>query len=431
MRLFSLISCGLLPAFLLHADEVSLGAMGKMTGKIKSVSAQNEILLQSPLSENLLLLQCENIESIEFDAAEKTSSPTNNLLYLKNGDVLAANVESLDATQLTFKTPWAEKLQVARTAIDSLHFGTGENQVLYRGPNKDDWELSRSWRFDNGLVSQGWTPAHRKFDSFPERYILTFTVEWQGNVGFKCLFNSNSIDGNNDNNCYIMQFNSAGFELKRQSTGSKKYTTLVSYNDFDGEDFEDNKANIEIRVDRGNRVMQLLINDKLKRNNIIDPMETGPMPTGNIVSFTATAGNEDTQTVSNILLSSWGSSSAEARMEKRTESKRDVMFDIESNRSSGELKSITPGKELQVLFENPHDPSPKPLPASKIAVIYFSGEKPKKSEGLFLIKLQNHGSLHVNSFTLEEGVLQANHADLGELRIKVPMIEQITRLPQG
>jgi hypothetical protein len=429
MRFCFLFSCSFLPIALLHADEVSLGNQGKITGSVKSISAEKEIRMQTPLSPDLLVLQGDQLESILFEKKEDATSSSNNIVYLKNGDVIPADVESLDGKTLTFQTAWSSKLQVDRQAIDCIHFGTGENQILYRGPNKDEWNLNSSWKFDDALISEGWGAVHRKFDTMPDRYILNFDVEWENNVGFKCFFNSTTQDGNRPTDGYFIQFNTAGFELKRQSTGTKKYTTLAAFNDFTPENMEDNVMKIEIRVDRSNRLLQLLVNDKQLRNNIIDPMETGPIPDGKIVSFISTSGKDDPQTISNISLTTWGAAGTEARLEKRTDTKRDVLFDVESNRSSGTLKSIQPGKELQVLFENPHDPSPKPLAASKVAVIYFSGDKPKAEASPCIIKLHGQGALHVNSFTLADSAIVANHPSLGEIRIAVAMIESITRTP--
>ncbi len=419
----------LLAAGSLCADEISLGAQGKITGTVESVSAEKEISLRSPLSPELLQFQGDQLESIVFEKSKDAPASTNNILYLKNGDVLPVTVEQLDDKTLSFESPWSGKKSVARTAIDCLHFGTSENMVLYRGPNQNEWQTGRAWKFDNALVSQAWGSVHRKFEKLPERYILNFTVEWTGNAGIKCLFASTSADGNGTADCYFLQFNSGGLELKRQSTGSKKYTSLASFNDFTPDDVEDSKMEVEIRVDRSNRLLQLAVNGKQMRNNIIDPAETGPMPSGNLISFVSTSGTEDRHTITDIRLSNWGSASAEARMEKRTDTKRDVLFDIESNRSSGTLKSITPGKDLQVLFENPHDPSPKPLPGSKVAVIYFAGENAKETPHPYRLKLHGTGTLHVDSFTLADGVLRAKHPELGDLEIAASLIAEITRIP--
>jgi hypothetical protein len=422
-------SCALLPLSLLCADELSIGDKGKFTGTIKSITPEQQIYLQSPNSPELLLLNGDALTSLRFESQQAPRVETHNIINLKNGDVIHADVNSLDAEKLTFRTPWANQLAIERSAIDSLHFGTGKNKVLYSGPKKDEWDLSRSWTFDDALVSQGWNATHRKFDSFPDRYILQFTVEWEGNVGFKCLFNSNSVDSASNSDCYYMQLNSAGFELKRISPSAKKFTTLVAFNELNAENLSDNKIRIEVRVDRTNRQMQLLINDEVKRNNIIDPMETGPSPTGTIISFSATAGNDDTQKISEINLTSWASNSAEARMERRTETKRDVLFDVESNRFSGTLKSILPGKAPQVLFENPHDPKPKPMPADKVAVIYFAGQAAAKPESTYSLRLTGGGLLHVNSFTFADDKVRALHPSLGELSIPASNIELITRIP--
>jgi len=423
------LASSLLSVGALCADEVTLGAQGKITGTVESFSAEKELSLRSPLSPELLKIQGDQLESMVFEKGDASPASTNNIVYLKNGDVLPINVEQLDEQTLTFESPWSGKKSIARTAIDSLHFGTSENLVLYRGPNENEWQTGRAWKFDEGLVSQAWGSVHRKFEQLPERYILNFTVEWTGNAGIKCLFASTSADGNGTADCYFLQFNSGGLELKRQSTGSKKYTSLASFNDFTPDDVEDSKMEVEIRVDRSNRLLQLAINGKQLRNNIIDPVETGPMPSGNLISFVSTSGSEDRHTITDIRLSNWGSASAEARMEKRTDTKRDVLFDIESNRSSGTLKSIKPGKELQVMFENPHDPSPKPLPGSKVAVIYFAGENAKDTPQPYRLKLHGTGILHLDSFTLGNGVVRAKHPELGELEIAASFIAEISRIP--
>lgn len=423
------IAGGLIVSCVVCADEVSLGVRGKVTGTIESVSADQNISLRSSLSTEPLQLRGDELESIVFEKSNTPPAHTNNILFLKNGDVLPINVEQLDEKTLSFDSPWSGKKSVGRGAIDSLHFGTMENMVIYQGPNQNEWQIGKAWKFDKGLVSQAWGSVHRDFEELPERYILQFTVEWTGNAGMKCLFASTTADGGGLTDCYFLQFNSGGLELKRQSTGAKKYTSLASFNDFTPDILEDSKMAVELRVDRGNRLLQLAVNGKQLRNNIIDPAETGPMPSGHLISFVCTSGSEDRHTITDIRLSNWGSASAEARMEKRTDTKRDVLFDIESNRSSGTLRSIKAGEDLQVLFENPHDPSPKPLPGSKVAVIYFAGEKAKKLSQPYQLKLQGSGTLHVDSFSLADGVLRASHPELGELEIAASLISEITRIP--
>ncbi len=414
---------------LLSADVISLGSEGKISGKVESISEDGVITLSSPISPEKLQFSQKEMDRLKFDAKEPAKITSNNILYLKNGDVMPVSVEQLDEKQLSFQLPWSAKLNAERSALDSLHFGTSENTVLYRGPLANEWNLGRAWKFNNGLESQAWGPTHRKFESFPDRYILHFSLEWTGNAGIKCLFASNSADGNGEVDCYFMQFNSAGLELKRQATGSKKYTSLASFNHLTPDEMEDNKMEVEVRVDRTNRILQLAVNGKQLRNNIIDPAETGPVPQGNIISFISTSGSEDRHTISDIRVSTWGSASAEARLEKRVDSKMDVLYDLESNRSSGLLKSIQPGKELQILFENPHDPAPKPLPASKIAVIYFSGEKPIAPAAPIRIQLHGTGTLWVDSFTLRNETIFAKHPVLGELEIATTLISEISRKP--
>lgn len=412
------------------ADVITLGGDGKISGKVESISEEGVITLSSPLSPDKLQFSRKETERIQFEEKEAPKATHNNILYLKNGDVMPIDIETLDQKQLTFALPWSAKIMADRSAIDSLHFGTSENAVLYRGPLANEWEVGRAWKFNNnGLESQAWGSTHRKFASFPDRYILNFCVEWTGNAGIKCLFASPSADSNAIVDSYFLQFNNAGLELKRQSSGARKYTSLATFNELTPDDMEDNRMRVEIRVDRVNRLLQLSVNGKQLRNNIIDPVETGPVPKGDIISFISTSGSEDKHTVTDIRVTSWGSASAEARMEKRSDTKTDVLYDIESNRSSGLLKSIKMGKELQILFENPHDPSPRPLPASKVAVIYFAGEKPKSAAPPYRIQFHGLGTLLVDSFVMHDGSVHAKHPVLGDLEIATSLISEISRKP--
>lgn len=411
----------------LFADEISLGTAGKISGTVESVNEANEILLRSPLSPDPLILNREQLRSLHFEKKDKSTLSSPNVVYLKNGEVFPAEIISLDDKELQFKTEWAGSLKVARQEIDSIHFGTSANQVLYRGPSDKEWQLGTAWKFDNGLVSTSYGTVSRKFESFPERYIIQFNCSWVGNAGLQCTFGGTTSNPSEDTDAYMLTFNNGGLELKRRSTKSNKYTSLAGFNDFTPQDIEDNEIEVELRVDATNRVLQLYINGKALRNNIIDPEETGPMPKGSVVNFICTSSAKDTHTITDIRLSEWGSSGAEARMEKRTDSKSDIMFDIESNRSTGQLKSITSGKEPMILFENPHDPDPKPLSSSKVAVIYFSGEHPEAKKLAYELKLLGIGRLKTEQFTIRDGLLQTNHPLLGELQVPTSLILDITR----
>jgi hypothetical protein len=407
------------------AEEVSLGSAGKITGTIVSVGEENQITLKSPLSPDPLVFEGEQFESIVFDKNADFKSTAANMLYLDNADVLPVSLGNLDDQTLSFETSWAGNLQVKRAHVDSLHFGTSDNRVIYQGPNDKEWDLGKTWKYDNALVSMGYGAATRKFEKLPDRYIIGFNAQWTGNVGIKMVFASSSVNMNESTDCYFLQFNNGGLELKRQSTHGAKFTTLAAFNDFTPEQLDSSEIDVEIRIDSTNRQMQLAVNGKQLRSNIIDPEETGPVPTGTVISFICTSGQEDKHTIKNIRLTTWGSSTTEARSEKRTDTKQDVLFDLESNRSSGVLKSITPGKEPQILFENPHDPSPRPIPASKVGIIYFSGDKEQAAKSPYIIKLQDVGLLHVDSFRIADGIVSATHPLLGELRIACPLVAEI------
>jgi hypothetical protein len=172
-----------------------------------------------------------------------------------------------------------------------------------------------------------------------------------------------------------------------------------------------------------------VLNGKKYRNNITDPLETGELPQGKFVHFTCTTGNEDIQMIQNITLSSWGAATAEARLEKRTNTKTDLLFDIESNRSSGVIASIGAGPNPNLLFENPHDPNPRPIPLSKIAVVYFSGKSVEEKSMKYKIKFRGSGLLLVDQFTIENGTINVQHPLLGPIKLSTSIIDRIDRNP--
>lgn len=414
-----------------HADEISLGAEGKVSGKILRFHSAQQLLLESPIASQPLEILAEKLQSLSLSP---TATPPENTspqwLELSNGDQLPISIQQLDTTTLDFLTPWNTLLKVPRRKIRAIHFDAADAKVFYQGPT-NDWELSKAWKIENNaLTSLAWGPAHRSFDSIPDRYVIDFDVAWtSGNAGFKFVFASDHVDGNAPSDAYFLQFNSAGLELKRQTQQQhRQYISLASFNDLTPDHFEQSRMSLTLRVDRSNRLLQLAIDGKNLRRTIIDPKETGPIPTGKVFSFQSTSGPEDQIRIQNIRISSWPSATAEARQEKRPDSPLDVLFDIDSNRISGTLHTIQPGKELTVVFESPHDPKPQPIPAHKIAVIHLSNEATQAPKQGYRMELLHRGMLHASDFTLEKDLLQLQHPLLGKLSIPRSHIRKIEKL---
>jgi hypothetical protein len=413
------------------ADQVTFKDQTKLTGEIATLRENQTLTMRTALSPDPLELQAESIESITFDSITRAPVAAKNLLYLKAGDVMPITSPILENGELRFDTIWSGSLKVARENIDSLHFDTAENEVIYSGPNNQEWTLSNGWRFDaddNSLVSKSWGSVHREFAALPDRYILGFTVSWTGNAGIQCRIGGSSADTNSRQNAYLFQLGSSGIELKRMAAAGK-YTILASESQLTPDKFEDNEVKVEIFVDRPNRLLQLVINGKKYRNNITDPLETGELPQGKFIHFTCTTGDEDIQMIQEITLSSWGAATAEARLEKRTDTKTDILFDIESNRSSGVIASISAGPSPNLLFENPHDPNPRPIPLSKIAVVYFSGKSAEGISTKYKIKFRGAGLLYVDQFAIGNGNLNVQHPLLGPIEISTSIIDRIDRNP--
>ncbi len=412
-----LLGCGLLLGAL-HADEILLGSSGKISGSLQSMDSATQLSVQSPLAPNPLEIPASAVDAILFTPSTVNSPPPPQLLQLTNGDQLPAEIIELDAASLTYRPSWPVTGKVPREAMLSLHFDAANAQILYAGPQKDDWQVGKAWKIEQAaLVSQAWGPAHRQFEHLPDRYVIDFHVEWTGNAGFKFLIASNNPDGNTDTDAYFLQFNSAGLELKRQMSQPRKYISLATFNDLTPDQFEESTVHFTIRIDRSNRLLQLAINGKDIRRTIIDPNETGAIPKGSFYSFLSTTGQDDQHRISKIQFSTWPSGSVEARKEKRPTSDRDTLYDVDSNRISGKLLAIKPGNPPSILFENPHDPSPQPLPTSQVAVIHFSHPAQPLTELCYRIELRHQGVLHLPQFILREAQLLGTHPLLGPIAI--------------
>jgi hypothetical protein len=413
------------------ADQITFKDQAHLTGKVEALRDDQTLTVISALSPDPLELVAKSIESIQFDAQEKTTIAAKNLLYLKAGDVLPIISPLLKNKDLSFDTAWSGQLKIAREHIDSLHFDTTEDEVIYSGPGNNEWIINNGWSYDaddKTLVSQNWGSVHREFPTIPDRFILSFKLSWTGNSGVQCRIGGALPDTNSRQNTYLFQIGTSGIELKR-TTVTGKSETLAIESQLTPDKFPENEVTVEIFVDRTNRMLQLVLNGKKIRNNITDPIGTGDLPQGRHVSFTCTQGNEDIQIISEIKLSSWGAATAEARLEKRTDSKTDLLFDIESNRSSGVIASISAGPSPQLLFENPHDPNPRPIPLSKVAVVYFSGKSATEKTSQYKIKLRGSGMLQADKFTIANDIVKVQHPLLGNIELSTNIIERIDRNP--
>lgn len=409
-------------------EEVLLGDLGKVTGTVASFDSSSQLTLKSPLSPNPLEIPASSVHSLIFPQTQSPLPSPPQLLYLTNGDQWPVEIIELDSTSLHYRPAWPATLQIPRSALLSLHFDAASPQILYSGPQKNDWEVGQAWKWENDqLVSLAWGPAHRKIESLPDRYVIDFQVDWTGNAGFKFLFASDQPDGNSNNDAYFLQFNSAGLELKRQVAHTRKYVSLATFFDLTPDQWEENSLKFTIRVDRSNRILQLALNGKDIRRTIIDPQETGPIPHGKVFSFLSTAGLDDQHRISHIRFSSWPSSSLEARKEKRPHTDRDTLYDIDSNRISGKLVSIRPGNPPSIVFENPHAPNPQPLTAQQVAVIHLNHPPQSLTTPCFRVALRHQGIIHIPQFILRDDQLQAAHPLLGSISIPRDQILSIQK----
>lgn len=410
------------------ADQITLGNSGQVQGVIEPSSQEGMIQLRTPLAPEPVRFKADAVSSLQF-SGQKQTAKQKQMICLKNGDTLPAEVSSFADQQLKFVSAWASTHAIDKSHIDSLRFSSVKADTLYEGPQEKDWELSKgATRTNNAIRFQGWGTASWKAPELPSRYIVRWDLACAANASFKISLASDApMPSASAQDCYTLAVTSMGLQLTRNVKAKGKQIALVNIQKMGNEKKKDGPTSIEIRIDRGNRLLQLIVDGKSIRNNIVDPEETGAIPTGSNYHFSHTSGgDENASTLRKFTVTEWTGNIAEAGQESRVSTTTDTLYDVESNRYSGELTSISSGAEKTLVFSNPHSPEPIAAPLESAAILYFKGES-TKPQGRFVIRTSGSGALHVNEFLLENRNVRATHEILGNLLIPLTSIEEITR----
>jgi hypothetical protein len=409
------------------ADHISLGDLGQLQGSIEPCSLEGMIQLRSPLASEPLLIKKDSIISLKFEG-QKQVTKNQQIIHLKNGDLLPVETISFAHNQLSFISPWNSSHELNKTLIDSLALGSTDGDRIYSGPNPKEWTVSQGSECTNEAVRfPGSGIASWKLPKLPSRHIIGWTLESNADTNFKILIASDSDQPHaTEKSGYSLSINDQRVQLIRNVKSGKSKVTLVNDQQILYEEKNNDTLVIELRVDQNNRILQLFINGESIRNSILDPEQTGEMPSDVNYHVICSGTGKKMSYLRKFFVSEWNYNDSSARSENRHTTKSDTLYDIDSNRYSGELVSINKEPEKIITFSNPHSPTPIEAPFQSTAILYFSGEM-TKAEGSFIIHTVGSGTLHVTDYQLKDGVVNAKHAIMGDLSIPLTYVEVISR----
>ncbi len=426
-RIIAIGCMGLLSLTGGRADVLAFRQTGQLRGEVQAISAAGVVTLQSGATASPLHLKLDQLTSVHFPTNVPPAWSGGAMVTLRNGDYFPANTLSWSEDVLQAATPWGAVLPIPRSQLEYLKWGTTQNAELYRGPQQNDWQLGENWKIDAGLVAYGWGAASHQFATLPARWILAFDLTWDGTVNFQVVMGSESALPDESSTAYVLMFHGGGLELKKRIRGQARLMNLAPLSDFTP-DFFRGKVRFELRVDQQQRLLQLSANGVLLRRCVIDPDDSGPVPSGSWLSLMTNAGQEDRHAVKNLQLLSWDRRFEEAQREKRKAGERDWLFDVDSNRISGTWKSMRAGAGDQwIEWENPQQPQLLQIPCERAAMVVFAGKTRVTEKGVFSMNLHHEGRLQVNGLVLENRKFTVKHPLLGELTLPQELVQSIER----
>lgn len=404
------------------ADKITLSAGARLTGTVRSINEAGIVELSSNLSPDPVFLKPGAVEKVEFSTPESQSRPPGTLIELANGDLLPATVENLDGDQLNIITEDAGRLTIPRAAVKSMQLGVHKRKSIYSGPkNGDEWskgiEESQQWKFSNGaLIADGRAIAARTFNT-PEQFILKFTLKWKANPNIQIYFADPLLPKSAAADRYYMQFNGAGLEIKRESSKGKRFQTVILLARTPDQ-FSNNQAGVEIRVDRKASRIHLLLNGEPEGAGV-DPIATPPA--GNGVSLVNVGSSGFLQEIRDIEILELDNVRARHRSEDRGDAKTDSLISRDEDRWSGRLISISKGAEGGVYsFKSDFQDQPLELTEADVSTVFFAQTEKVASpqnDHSFALRLNGEGSLRVSSCAFSPESVTARHPLLGLLKI--------------
>lgn len=421
------------------ADELNLsGDPGqRLSGVVKSIDEDGVVELLSPLSKQPIRLKPEALDSVVFGEESDEQNQSEMLVVLSNGDQLPVVIDSFNRKDgLVATAPGLGKLSLPVEHLSSLEFGVESRKLVFEGPGDPAvWEevASRS-ALDNVRHEEGeWRVAGileaQREVKFPTDFILQFRLEWSkgSQPNFKVFFNGPDKSRSDQADRYYLQFASAGFEVKRESTGEQRYASVMTSNRMPGS-FSGRNVDVEIHVSRTNRTISLYLDGELEGWGV-DPVAVPPDDDFLMVNFSGSSKTYQRLSLLNVRV--LDNMRRRHRAEDRGNHETDGLISRDDDRWSGTLNRIRNTKDgVELEFESSLSPEPLALLMDDVSTVFFRrlGQKEKKSPGGFRLMLFGEGDLSVKSCRIEGEKVKALHPLLGEITLPKPAIQRVERI---
>lgn len=414
------------------ADVVQLDSGNtELTGELIAINSDGIMELRSPLSEQPLKLRSDKLDSAQFPPSPHASPPAPIVLQLINGDLLTAEkVNSLDDQQLVVTSQDAGEVIIPRNTLESARFGIRPQRILFgKENNADEWvnemEERENWRIKkNSFMARGKAAASHDID-LPDDFSISFTLEWkddlQPDMDLLIAKSNDKASGN-----YRLAINRSGIQIFREYDDKRHILAQMRRT---SNQFPENRMNIEIKLLRKERRVDLWLNGQLE-TRVADPVATPP--NGNRITIQCNNPTGTWQTISNLQVAEYQNTHARQLAEERGDLKSDIIITRDEDRWGGNLLAITPSADSNILlFKSDFLNEPMEVPQSEVSTLRFA-RKPEAHPtvaGTYTLKLHGLATLQCTDCTINNGSLTITHPLLGQLHLPTASISKITRIP--
>jgi len=429
---FNLSLCFLSIATFVGAAEISFSGKNKISGELTAMDPDGTVTLNAPYSTEPIKINPDGIQKIDFGKSDIKYELLEQNLTLINGDSLPVEIRSLDDKVLKVHSPSMGEMNISRELINSLEVGIFSKKLIYKGPNEiGEWSNAKDqateWAVDdNLLVSQGSGTIYRDM-KLPDNYSVRFKLKWENVPNFKFTFGDPMDFKGASVNRYYFQFNRAGMQIRRESTGNQRYFPIAQIARTPQE-FAAKELWIEVRVNRKNGRIELYLDDRLQ-DKYTDNYPNTPSGTG--ISFHAEAAEDNPLSITNIEISQWDDRADRHRAEERGNLKEDAVIGSNGERFGGRILSITNASDRRIYrFKSNFQAEAMDLPDSEVSTIYFAAAAPDKKleefKGLSLF-FRGGGSCQVTKCSFNGDKVNIFHPLLGEIQLNRSVVSHLER----
>jgi hypothetical protein len=405
------------------ADTLLLTGDERLSGTVRAIHADGTVLLDTPLSPDPVGLKAESVRKVLFSDQPDRGGAGNCLLTLANGDTLPGTIEEIDEKQITLASGPTGRLVVPRTVVASLQPGLSQPLSVYQGPKGfEGWQRDRDtadqWQFDKGVFRVTGTSKITRELELPEAFIVRFKVAWRNVPKMEFSFAAAEAADGGARDRYFFQFNSAGVQIRRESSTGKQFHQVMTANRLP-QQFDGRQVPVEIRVDRRARRLQLWLNGELE-GKYEDPLPKAPA--GRLIVFSSTVEQNEVLSFSDIEVLDWTDKSDRRPAGERGDRTKDALVSSEGERFGGSLLQTRKGEEGTVyVFRNAFQQQPIEVPEAAVSAIFFA-DTPEgaagRDKGLFSLRLLGGGRLRVGECVFFADHVEATHPLLGKLRFE-------------